>query len=84
MQEAFQLEHEVMRKSDDRLIGHSPIRTQIGWCKKEGVKRAVITHLGSQVVEGDERALGARLQEWADARGLQAAFAHDGMELVLR
>jgi hypothetical protein len=36
------------------------------------------------VVEGDERALGARLQEWADARGLQAAFAHDGMELVLR
>lgn len=73
-----------VRKSGDTLIGHSPVRTQLTWCEKEGVPRAVITHLGTEVVEGDERTLGARLRQWADERGLEAAFAYDGMELVLR
>lgn len=74
-----------IRRHGDSLIGHAPIRTQLTWCGKEGVPRAVITHCGSQVVEGDERTLGADLRRWARERELEeATFAHDGMELVLR
>lgn len=73
-----------VRRRGDALIGHAPVRTQLTWCEKEGVKRAIITHCGSQIVEGDERKLGAQLREWAAERGVEAAFAHDGMEMVVR
>lgn len=74
----------MVRRQGDALFGHTPVRTQLGWCAKEGVPRAIITHCGSGIVEGDERALGARLREWAEERGIEAGFAHDGMEVVLR
>ena len=73
-----------VRKRDDTLIGHTPVRTQLTWCRKEGVPRAIITHCGSEIVEGDERTLGAELREMAGERGVEAEFAHDGMEVVLR
>lgn len=74
----------MIRRRGDALIGHAPVRTQLTWCRKEGVGRALITHCGSQVVEGDERTLGARLREWAQERGVEAELAHDGLEVVLR
>ena len=73
-----------VRKRDDTLIGHTPVRTQLTWCRKEGVPRAIITHCGSEIVEGDERILGADLREMAEERGVEAEFAYDGMEVVLR
>ncbi len=73
-----------VRKRGDTLIGHTPVRTQLTWCRKEGVPRAIITHCGSEIVDGDERTLGARLREMAAERGVEAEFAHDGMEVVLR
>jgi len=78
------LTRSLVRKRDTALIGHAPIRTQLTWCQKEGVPRAIFTHCGSQIVKGDERQLAARLRELADERGVEAAFAHDGMEVVLR
>lgn len=78
------LARSMVRKRGDALIGHAPVRTQLTWCEKEGVPRAVITHCGSQVVTGDERTLAARLRAWAEERNVVARFAHDGMELVLR
>lgn len=74
----------MVRRRGERLIGHAPVRTQLTWCEKEGVPEAIITHCGSQIVEGDERTLGARLRAWAEERGVEASFAHDGMERVLR
>ena len=74
----------LVRRRGEALIGHTPVRTQLGWCAKEGVPRAIITHCGSRIVEGDERALGARLREWAGERGIDASFAHDGLESILR
>jgi len=50
----------------------------------EGVPRAVITHCGSEIVRGDERKLGAKLRAMAKERGVQAEFAHDGLQVVLR
>jgi phosphoribosyl 1,2-cyclic phosphodiesterase len=74
----------MVRKSDDHLIGHTPIRTQLTWCEKEGVPRAIFTHCGSQIVKGDERVLGAKLRALARERGVHAEIAHDGMEVILR
>lgn len=74
----------LVRRRDDHLIGHAPVRTQLDWCREEGVKRAIITHCGSRIVKGDERVLSARLRKMARERGLEARLAHDGMETILR
>lgn len=74
----------MVRKRGEHLIGHTPVRTQLTWCQKEGVPEAVFTHCGSGIVKGDERVLGAQVRSWARERGLQARIAYDGMEMVLR
>jgi phosphoribosyl 1,2-cyclic phosphodiesterase len=72
-----------VRKSKGALVGHTPVRTQLTWCQKEGVPRAIITHCGTEIVSGDERRLGAKLRAMARERNVQAQIAHDGMEVVL-
>lgn len=74
----------LVRKPEDDLIGHTPVRTQLTWCKKEGVPKMVVTHCGSQIVEGDERKLGPELERMAAARDIQVQIAYDSLELVLR
>jgi phosphoribosyl 1,2-cyclic phosphodiesterase len=78
------LSRSFVRKRGDTLIGHAAVRTQLGWCAKEGVPRAIITHCGSEIVNGNERLLRARLRALAAERGVQACIARDGMKLVLR
>jgi phosphoribosyl 1,2-cyclic phosphodiesterase len=78
------LTHSFVRKRGDRLIGHATVRTQLGWCGKEGVPRAIITHCGSEIVSDDERKLALELCRMASERGIEAQIAHDRMELVLR
>jgi len=78
------LKRSFVRRRDDHLIGHAPVQTQLTWCQKESVPRAVITHCGSEIVTGDERELSARLARMAAEREVKAEIAHDGMELVLR
>ena len=51
-----------IRRRGNTLIGHTPVRTQLSWCEKEGVPLAIITHCGSEIVTGDERKLSAKLQ----------------------
>jgi hypothetical protein len=74
----------LVRKIDDNLIGHTPLRTQLTWCQKEGVPRAIFTHCGSRIVKGDERTLGAQIRQMAEERNVEAEIAYDGMEVVLR
>jgi phosphoribosyl 1,2-cyclic phosphodiesterase len=78
------LSQSFVRKISGTLIGHTPVSTQLTWCKKEGVPRAVITHCGSEIVEGDERSLGARIRKMGAERGVKARIAYDGMQMVLR
>ena len=78
------LTQSFVRKVGGSLIGHAPVQTQLTWCRKEGVPRAVITHCGSEIVEGDERTLGAKLRKMAEERNVEAQIAYDGMEMVLR
>jgi hypothetical protein len=76
--------HSFIRKRGKHLIGHAPVRTQLAWCRKEGVPRAIITHCGSEIVIGDERDLTAKRRAVATETGLEARIAYDGMELILR
>jgi phosphoribosyl 1,2-cyclic phosphodiesterase len=72
-----------IRKRGKALIGHSPVRTQLTWCQKEGVPRAIITHCGSEIVTGDEREIAANLGAMAAERGVEVRIAYDGMKLKL-
>jgi phosphoribosyl 1,2-cyclic phosphodiesterase len=74
----------LVRRRGDALIGHAPVRTQLGWCQAEGVPEAIITHCGAEIVAGDERALEERLKQWGRERSVWVTLAHDGMERLLR
>jgi phosphoribosyl 1,2-cyclic phosphodiesterase len=79
------IKRSMVRKPGDVIIGHVPLQTQLTWCRKLGVSRAIFTHLGSRIVEGDERTLGAEIRDLAGERNVhQVEIAHDGMEVVLR
>jgi phosphoribosyl 1,2-cyclic phosphodiesterase len=74
----------MVRKSAEKLIGHTPIRTQLTWCQKEGVPWAVFTHCGAEIVDGNEQAAASQIEDLAKQRGVRAQIAYDGLELVLR
>ena len=74
----------MVRKSDGVLIGHTPLRTQLTWCQKLSVPRAIFTHLGSAIVKADQQEIADQVDELAQERGVEAQIAHDGMEIVLR
>lgn len=74
----------LIRRRDDRLIGHTPVRTQLTWCREAGIRRAIITHCGSEIVKGDAAEIEARVEAMGAERGVAATIAHDGMTLVLR
>ena len=72
-----------IRRRGKALIGHSPVRTQLTWCQKEGVHRAIITHCGSEIVTGDEREIFANLRAIAAERDVDVRIAYDGMKVAL-
>jgi hypothetical protein len=73
----------MVRRRGDKLIGHAPMRTQLGWCKEEGVARAIFTHCGSEIVRSDARAIDARMRALGLEQGIDARVAHDGLALSL-
>jgi ribonuclease BN (tRNA processing enzyme) len=73
-----------VRRRGDRLIGHANVRSQLGWCAKEGIPLVIITHCGSEIVTGNESKLAKELQEMAADRGIEAFIAYDGMKLELK
>jgi len=70
-----------IRKRGKALIGHSPVRTQLTWCQKEGVSRAIITHCGSEIVGGNERQIAAKIRALGTERCVDVCIAYDGMKL---
>jgi phosphoribosyl 1,2-cyclic phosphodiesterase len=73
----------IIRRRDGTRIGHSAIRTQLDWCNRHAVKRAIFTHCGSQIVGGDERALGVLIRRLGRERGVAARIARDGIRVNL-
>jgi len=73
----------IIRRRGAVRIGHTPIRTQLDWCRAQLVRRAIFTHCGSQIVGGDERVLGALVRRLGRERGVEARIAHDRIGLSL-
>jgi phosphoribosyl 1,2-cyclic phosphodiesterase len=76
--------HSFIRRRGERLIGHAQVRTQLGWCAKERVSQAIITHCGSEIVTGNERQVAARIAATAHELGVEARIARDGMKVIVR
>jgi phosphoribosyl 1,2-cyclic phosphodiesterase len=74
----------LIRRREDRLIGHTPVQTQLTWCQQAGIGRAIITHCGSEIVSGDPAAIEAQVRAMGEQRGVEATIARDGLALVLR
>src|SRR6266480_4948264 len=72
-----------IRKRGGALIGHSPVRTQLTWCEKEGAPRAIITHCGSEIVTGNESEISAKIRAMAAERRVDVRIAYDGMRVKL-
>jgi hypothetical protein len=73
----------MVRRKKETLIGHAPIAVQLGWCAKAGIRHAVFTHCGSQIVRGDARILNASLWQLGRECGIEAHLACDGDRLAL-
>lgn len=73
----------IVRRWGGRRFGHAPIRSQLDWCAREGVRRSIFTHCGSEIVAGDERKAAVRVRAIGRACGVEARLAYDGMILGL-
>ncbi len=73
----------LVRRRDGTPIGHAAVRTQLGWCEKEGVPRAIITHCGTQIVTADARAVAGRVRAMGEELGVRAEVARDGLRVRL-
>jgi len=71
----------MVRRRGGTLIGHASIVAQLGWCRKAGVKRAIFTHCGSQIVGGDARRLDALVRRLGREHSIDARVARDGDRL---
>jgi phosphoribosyl 1,2-cyclic phosphodiesterase len=74
----------LVRRRGRQLFGHTPITTQLGWCEKEGVRRAIFTHCGSAIVGGEGQKLRALIRRLGQEHGVEARLAHDGLRVMLR
>jgi len=73
----------MVREKNGTLIGHAPITTQLGWCEKAGVRRAIFTHCGSPIVRGDSRQVEKIVRRLGLERGIDARTAYDGLTLTM-
>ena len=71
----------MVRVKGGKSIGHAPITTQLDWCAKANVRRAIFTHCGSPIVRGNPRASSATVQRLGRERGIDARLAREGDRL---
>lgn len=72
----------MVRRKGKKLFGHTTIRAQLGWCQKDEVPLMIVTHCGSQIVEGGVKAT-RKIKELARERGVEVKIAYDGMEIKI-
>lgn len=73
-----------VHRRDNQLFGHASIKTQLGWCKKEQVPRAIFTHCGIEIVKGDSKKILSQIKNYDVAKDIDVAIAYDGMMVILR
>jgi len=73
----------VLRNRDGVFIGHASIRTQLEWCAKQSVPRAIFSHCGKEIVAGDHRAAVEKVRGIGEQVGVKAAIACDGLQILV-
>jgi phosphoribosyl 1,2-cyclic phosphodiesterase len=73
------ISRDIFRKRHGAWIGHASIRTQLAWCRREGVERAIFTHCGTAIVGINALATRALANQLSLEFGLHVAIACDGM-----
>jgi beta-lactamase family protein len=53
-----------IRRRGKRLIGHSPVCTQLTWCEKEGVPQAIISHCGRRLLPATNASYSQNSAAW--------------------
>jgi len=81
--DAATLTRSFVRRAGGALVGHATVKTQLGWCRAEGVRKAVFTHCGSAVVEAAEGEAEEEVRRLGLEKGVDAVLAFDGMEMVV-
>jgi phosphoribosyl 1,2-cyclic phosphodiesterase len=74
----------MVRRRGEQLIGHTKVSTQLGWCAKDGVPRAIITHCGVEIVGPEEREIAEGIVAAGARKGVPTEVAYDGMEVTFR
>src|SRR6516162_3727873 len=77
------LQRSMVRMKHGISIGHASIATQLEWCAKAHVPRAIFTHCGSAIVSSDARAVGAIVRNLGREHGIDARLAFDSDRLRL-
>ena len=67
----------MVRRRGRDMIGHATVGAQLAWCREQGVRRAIFTHCGSEVVRSDARAIGAAIATLGQEQGVEASVAYD-------
>ena len=73
------LRRPMVRSRNGKLFGHAAVRTQLGWCRKAGVRSAFITHCGSEIVGSDWRTSHTAVEQLGQEFGINAQLAWDGL-----
>jgi phosphoribosyl 1,2-cyclic phosphodiesterase len=68
----------LIRRRGRRLFGHASVSTQLMWCQKAGIERAIITHCGRGIVSAHGSA-SAVVRAIGEQRGVDAQIACDGL-----
>jgi phosphoribosyl 1,2-cyclic phosphodiesterase len=64
-------------------VGHASMATQLEWCAKAGVPRAIFTHCGRAIVAGPPD-IEAQISRLGRARRIDTRVAWDGLRITVR
>lgn len=72
----------MVRRRGKQIFGHTTVRAQIGWCQQEHVPRMIVTHCGTQVVEGGRNAVN-KIKSLGKEKEVNVLVARDGMGVII-
>jgi hypothetical protein len=78
------LSRPLIRRRGRAFIGHATVAAQLAWCHEEGIRWAVFSHCGSQIVRGAPGRMEMQVRVMGQEFGIKSQIAHDGMSIILR
>jgi phosphoribosyl 1,2-cyclic phosphodiesterase len=73
----------IVRRVNGSGFGHASIRTQLAWCVRAAIPRAIFTHCGTGVV-GSGPAAEERIAAMGRSQDIETKVAYDGLKMTIR